>query len=255
MTADLTRANEVYGTFSERFPVLYDREGRIAKARKIVAIMSDFTEAPLDELTVLDIGGSAGVMTELFSEHFREVIELDIDHVAVRKGQENCRDDDVLWLCADATCLPMPDASVDSVICNHVYEHVDDQQGLIAEIRRVLKPDGFCYFSAGSRFVLVEGHYKLPFLSWVPHWLSDLYMKVCGKEGRYDVKLLSYRSLRKLLRDFNRHDYTIPILKEPDRFAAGDLRQYSRLAFRIPTFIYRLLYPILPIWIWILTKK
>lgn len=255
MTTDLTRVNETYGTFSERFPILYEHEGRIAKANKIIAVMSHYSSKPLRELTVVDIGGSAGVMTEVFADHFAEVIELDIDHVAIETGRQACEADNVSWLCGDATRLSLADSSVDCIICNHVYEHVDDQEGLVAEIKRVLTPDGFCYFSAGSRFVLVEGHYKLPFLSWLPHRLSDIYMRLFGWKERYDVKLLSYRNLKKLLRDFRRHDYTIPILKEPDRFAAGDLQQGNRLAFRIPTFLYRLLYPALPIWIWILSKK
>lgn len=255
MTTDLTRANECYGTFSERFPILYDRDGRIAKAQKIVAVMSDYSIRPLSELLVVDIGGSAGVMTEVFSDSFREVVELDIDHVAVERGRASCDAKNVDWLCGDATQLPFADESIDCVICNHVYEHVDDQTTLMSEIHRVLKSDGFCYFSAGSRFVLVEGHYKLPCLSWFPHWISDLYMRICGKEGRYDVKLLSYRNLTKLLKDFIRTDYTIPILKEPDRFAAHDLERGNRLAFRMPALIYRLFYPALPIWIWILSKK
>jgi ubiquinone/menaquinone biosynthesis C-methylase UbiE len=214
MTEEITKVNEVYGTFSERFPVLYNRDGRLAKARKIIAVMADFAERPLDDLRVLDIGG-----------------------------------------CGDATRMPFPDKSFDCLICNHVYEHVDDQQALMAEIKRVLTDDGFCYFSAGSRFVLIEGHYFLPFLSWLPHWASDIYMKVFGRQGRYDVKLLSYRNLKKLLHDFDVHDYTLPILTEPERFEAHDLKQQNSLAFRIPHWFYRLAYPILPIWIWVLTKK
>ncbi len=251
----ITRQNEVYGTFSERFPILYEQSGRVQKALKIIAVMKDFSRGDVKTLRVLDVGGSAGVMTEVFADSFREVVELDIDHVAVRKGRDNCAASNVRWLCGDGTHLPFADESFDCVICNHVYEHVDNHRGLVAEIKRVLKPSGFCYWSAGSRFVLVEGHYKLPFLSWLPHKLSDLYMRLCGKQGGYDVTLLSYRNLKKLLKPFRMHDYTIPILKEPRRFAADDLQQQNSLAFKIPTWLYRLCYPMLPIWIWVLTKE
>ena len=255
MTEEITRVNEVYGTFSERFPVLYNRDGRLAKARKIIAVMADFADRPLSELRVLDIGGSAGVMTGVFAEAFAQVSEIDIDHVAIENGREECQADNVDWICGDATKMPFADKSFDCLICNHVYEHIDDQQALMAEIKRVITDDGFCYFSAGSRFVLIEGHYFLPFLSWLPHWASDIYMKVLGRQGRYDVKLLSHRNLKKLLRGFDVHDYTLPILTEPERFEAHDLKQQNSLAFRIPRWIYRLAYPILPIWIWVLTKK
>lgn len=255
MMIEITRQNEVYGTFSERFPILYDREGRLQKARKIVAVIKDYHLGDVSNLRVLDVGGSAGVMTEVFADTFREIVELDVDAVAVARGRRECDRPNVKWICGDGTKLPFADASFDCVICNHVYEHIDNQQGLADEIYRVLKPEGFCYWSAGSRFVLVEGHYKLPFLSWLPHRLADFYMKLAGKQGSYDVTLLSYPKLRRLLRRFNRHDYTIPILRQPARFAADDLHKQNRWAFRVPTWMYRLAYPLLPIWIWVLSKE
>ncbi len=255
MTTEITRRNEIYGTFSERFPQLYDRTGRVQKAQKIIAVIQDFCRGNGSSLRVLDVGGAAGVMTEIFADVFDEVVELDIDHVAIERGRQQCKSPNVTWVCGDATKLEFPDESFDCVICNHVYEHVDDQVGLAREIRRVLKPSGFCYFSAGSRFTLVEGHYKLPFLSWLPNRLANVYMKLTGRQGGYDVTLRSYPKLKKILREFEFHDYTIPILKHPERFAADDLRAQSGWAFRVPTFIYRAAYPILPIWIWILTKK
>lgn len=44
--------------------------------------------------------------------------------------------------CADALRLPFADASFDKVICSEVLEHIPDYQGVLAEITRVLKPDG-----------------------------------------------------------------------------------------------------------------
>lgn len=255
MTTEITRQNEIYGTFSQRFPQLYDRSGRVQKALKIVAVIRDFAGHDGSTLRVLDVGGAAGVMTEVFADSFAEVVELDIDHVAVERGKANCDRRNVRWICGDGAHLPFANESFDCVICNHVYEHMDDQAGLAREIKRVLKPDGFCYWSAGSRFTLVEGHYKLPFLSWLPNRAANWYMRLAGRQGNYDVTLRSYPKLKKLLREFTFHDYTIPILKHPEKFAADDLRAQSGWAFRVPTFIYKLAYPILPIWIWILTKK
>lgn len=44
---------------------------------------------------------------------------------------------------ADLQNLPFADDSFDVVICNHVLEHVDDDAAAMAEIRRVLAPDGW----------------------------------------------------------------------------------------------------------------
>jgi SAM-dependent methyltransferase len=43
----------------------------------------------------------------------------------------------------DVTAIQFDDATFDAVICNHVLEHVPDDKKAMAEIYRVLKPDGW----------------------------------------------------------------------------------------------------------------
>lgn len=45
-------------------------------------------------------------------------------------------------LCGDALSLPFADATFDRVICSEVLEHIPDDRGAMAEIRRVLRPGG-----------------------------------------------------------------------------------------------------------------
>lgn len=47
----------------------------------------------------------------------------------------------------DAQSIPFEDASLDVVIANHMLYHVPDRHRALAEIRRVLKPDGRLYAS------------------------------------------------------------------------------------------------------------
>ena len=47
----------------------------------------------------------------------------------------------------DAQAIPFEDASLDVVIANHMLYHVPDRPRALAEIRRVLKPDGRLYAS------------------------------------------------------------------------------------------------------------
>ncbi len=46
---------------------------------------------------------------------------------------------------ADAQALPFRDVSFDAVIANHMLYHVPDIPRALGEVRRVLKPSGFCY--------------------------------------------------------------------------------------------------------------
>lgn len=43
---------------------------------------------------------------------------------------------------ADITSVPFRDEEFDVVLCNHVLEHVRDDRKAMAELYRVLKPDG-----------------------------------------------------------------------------------------------------------------
>lgn len=47
----------------------------------------------------------------------------------------------------DLAAIDRPDGSVDAVVCNHVLEHVGDDRAALAEIARILAPDGWLFLS------------------------------------------------------------------------------------------------------------
>jgi SAM-dependent methyltransferase len=59
--------------------------------------------------------------------------------------------------------LPFPDASFDIVVNNQVFEHVEDLEGALAEIDRVLRPGGEVLSIFPARDVWREGHIGIPF--------------------------------------------------------------------------------------------
>ena len=56
----------------------------------------------------------------------------------------------------DAQSIPLPDASLDAVIANHMLYHVPDRDKAFAEVRRILKPTGTFYAAANGRDHLRE---------------------------------------------------------------------------------------------------
>jgi SAM-dependent methyltransferase len=256
---DITHLNDADGTFSERFPILFDPAGRLEKAAKVVAVLSDYFGSRSSQVTVVDIGCSTGIMTRHFAGAFGCVIGLDNDHVGVLHGrrlaeQAGIPSKKLQFLAGDGCSMPLASNSVDGVICNQVYEHVDDQDALMSEIYRVLKPGGACYFGIGTRHVLVEGHYKLPFLSWVPHSVAHVYMKLAGKNAKYDVRLLSYRNLKKLTKAFGVVDYTIDVIKNGDRYCDQSRGRIRRFVAMWPTWVLRAILPIIPVHVWAIVK-
>ena len=101
---------------------------------------------------VLDMGAGAGRHSfECFRRGAR-VISLDYDFSelgdvrklfwAMREAGEAPADGLGVALNGDALHLPFPDDTFDRVICSEVFEHIPDDTGAMAEIRRVLKPGG-----------------------------------------------------------------------------------------------------------------
>jgi hypothetical protein len=90
------------------------------------------------------------------------------------------------------------------VVSNHVIEHVgpeSEQRFHLAELRRVLKPEGRGYLAVPNRWMLVEPHYRLAFLSWLPRALRTPYLRAFGKGEAYDCEPLQMRQLEGYLRD------------------------------------------------------
>ena len=55
----------------------------------------------------------------------------------------------------DATALEFPDGSFDLVYSYHVLEHIPQWQKALSEMRRVLKPGGWCFIGTPNRSRLV----------------------------------------------------------------------------------------------------
>src|ERR1019366_9228148 len=60
------------------------------------------------------------------------------------------------------------DCYFDLVVNNQVLEHVDDLDGVLREIHRVVKPGGQVLSIFPSRDVFREGHIGIPFAHWFP---------------------------------------------------------------------------------------
>ena len=64
--------------------------------------------------------------------------------------------------------IPFASASFDFVVNNQVMEHVEDLDGVLREIQRVLKPGGVVLSLFPDKRVWREGHCGIPFLHWFP---------------------------------------------------------------------------------------
>lgn len=232
---------------------LRDVKGRTQKFKKILSVLQDFHKDS-EPLNCLDIGCSNGIITSSLGDHFPMTVGIDIDQEAVQYAKSHSSSPHVHFLIADSMALPFHDNSIDVIVCNHVYEHVPEAKQMIEEVYRIITPKGFCYFSAGNKYMIMEGHYHLPFLSWIPKPFAHLYLKCSGKGNYYYEQHLSLR-LKRLVRKFQIHDYTLSIIRDPQKFFATDIFNTQTFLYKNIRWIAPYLYHWIPTYIWILTKK
>lgn len=209
----------------------------------------------LDKTICLDIGGSAGYVAKALSPFVDKVFVIDIDEHALEFGKKNNHAKNIVYKTGDAMKLDFKDKSIDIIICNQVYEHIPNHKQLIKEIYRVLKDNGICYFGGNNRFIIMEPHYRLPFLSWFPKKLANIYIKKARNLDYYYESHLSYVDLKKLFRSFVIDDYTVPIIKTPEKFSADDLVKKNSIPSRLPKAFLKLIEPCIPGYVFILYKK
>lgn len=235
----------------ERQPhAVLDVASRRHKALKIERLLGLGDRA--GPLRLLEVGTGSGVIAHYFATH--PTLRCEVDAVDVRDNR--MLSDGYRFRLVEGTALPFADRAFDVVLTNHVIEHVGDenaQRRHLDEVRRVLRPGGVGYLAVPNRWMLVEPHYKLAFLSWLPRSWRSPYLRAMRKGDFYDCEPLQMTQLERLLdgAGFAHENLCIDALREtfeierPRGTAAWLLRKTPDAAiapFRriIPTLIYRL---------------
>lgn len=120
---------------------------------------------------VLDVGTGTGVVAITAARAGARVTALDLTPELLVEARENARiagREDIVWTEGDAEQLPYPDASFDVVLSQFGHMFAPRPDVCIAEMRRVLKPNGRIAFATwppehliGRMFALV-GRYSPP---------------------------------------------------------------------------------------------
>ena len=217
---------------------MYDSKSRIDKAKKIRSVLEHYLgKKNLDELRVMDIGCSTGIIDDYLSNFFKSLTGIDIDNKAIEYSKRNFEKTNLKFEIGDGLNLKFNDNSFDLVICTQTYEHVSSSKKLFSEIYRVLKKGGICYLTAMNKLWPLEPHYKIPFLSWLPKRIVPFYLE----------SPKTYWQLRKEVSKFHLTDYTEKILTNPKKFNYNIVRLPEIIANNLKFFT--------PSFVWILEKN
>lgn len=124
---------------------------------------TDAWEQRDEAITVMDLGCGTGALTQKLAEVVNThcpaictLVGLDLSYGMLdfaRREQESLP---ITWLQGDGEQLPLADHSVDILFSSLALQWCEPTVALAAELRRVLKPDGYFVFSTLAEHTLAE---------------------------------------------------------------------------------------------------
>ncbi|MGH6824244.1 class I SAM-dependent methyltransferase [Methyloceanibacter sp.] len=227
-----------------------DERSRTAKAQKI-AMLSGIVR-PSPGATMLYFGSGSDYIPAYFSKlGFGEAGTFAVGVVDSERVSSGYQFTDIR-----GTELPFPDGRFDFIISNHVIKHFAgrEQHTHLAEIGRCLRDGGKLYIAVPNRWGLIDAHYRLPLLGWLPRHLAHSYLRLTRKADKYEWYPLSRQEILRLLQlqGFQAEDVTLRAIRLAVEKENTGL---PRLVSGLPAWIWRLLRPVVPTLFFVCTNR
>lgn len=131
---------EYFDSIAERWEGFMDIHALETALRHAVA---ELNIGPED--AVLDLGCGTGILTgilrNVLSDH-GHIHAVDFSPAMIEVAQSKGHDRRITWHIADALHLPVPDSSIDHVVCFSSWPHFPDPGAAAREVHRVLRNHG-----------------------------------------------------------------------------------------------------------------
>ncbi len=100
---------------------------------------------------VLDAACGEGYGTHLLSQKAQAVVGVDIDEAAIKHAANTYQEDNLSYQKSDVLKLKFADDTFDVVVSFETLEHLAQHDQLVAEFKRVLKPEGVLLISTPDK--------------------------------------------------------------------------------------------------------
>lgn len=119
---------------------------------------------------VLDVACGEGYGSAILATKALSVVGVDLSETCVAHALDTYRATNLTFKLGDCTCIPLPDASIDLVVSFETIEHHAHHEQMLAEIKRVLAPDGLLVISSPDKlnYSVIPGHDN-------PYHVKELY--------------------------------------------------------------------------------
>jgi 2-polyprenyl-3-methyl-5-hydroxy-6-metoxy-1,4-benzoquinol methylase len=114
--------------------------------------------------TVLDIACGEGYGSAMLARVAKHVIGVDIAREVIEHAASKYRRKNLEFRIGSCAAIPVADSSVDLVVSFETIEHHDQHEAMMAEIKRVLTPNGVLIMSSPDKYEYsVAPNYRNPF--------------------------------------------------------------------------------------------
>lgn len=174
--------------------------------KEILSIAEKETGKDRKELVVLDVGSGFGLYSQELGKYVKKVIGVEPYKEAYEKALELNKKNNVVFFNSLIEDFETRE-KFDLVVSLTTLEHMLNQTASFKKVFSLLRRGGILYLTAPNKWWPIEPHYALPFLSWLPIPLANIYMKLvgAGKSYRDSSYSLSYFGMKNL---FNKYDCT-----------------------------------------------
>lgn len=136
----------------QKLVALEDRHWWYRERRALLG--RDLRRLPGPPGTALDIGAAGGGNTRVLKQHGWSPIAVEYGH----DGATAARQRSLSTVRGDGRHLPFRSESVDLVVAFDVLEHIDDDERVVTEMRRVLRPGGSALITVPCDMKLWSAH-------------------------------------------------------------------------------------------------
>jgi len=203
---------------------------------EIIKTLQKYTEKPLNSLTVLDAGCGRGEYAAEMSKYFKKVVGVEPQLEAHEFAIEKYKDAKNLKFYHSKIEDFRTKETFDIVVSLTVFEHIKEQQQAFKVIFSVLKQDGLIYLTAPNKYWLFEQHYGLPFLSWLPLPLANIYLRMTKDKKSFEdcSYSKSYQGMKSFFNSFKcSYQFVLPYNVEGAYFGCNSSTSTAKIIKKI----------------------
>lgn len=185
-----------------------------------LALVADFKKrvGEVFNKKILDAGCGNGGLSIAFAREGAIVSGVDIEKELydIAKKYADSKKVSVDFVLYDGYKMPFSENEFDYAASASVLEHTDDPAFYLNEIMRVLKPGGVLYLGFPNKFAFRETHTQILFLTYLPSFLRQYYIKLLKRNPLEENNLhfYSYFDLEKMIKNNKKDKFYFKIIEE-----------------------------------------